>query len=491
MFETTRIVALATVLAAAAFAGCLGDEQDASQLGAQQAEYEPEAGAASPDPGTLSSAYRLTGLWGGEPKMGSTSDGTLWVVAHDRMLTSTDGGASWEESWKFASQDDEAPASLVGPDNGVLTNFDPMMAVDPATDRVYFAGMWPALACSHLAWTDDGGDTWTERGPACPLGEMDHQKLVLGPRPDATPAWDGGSYPSVAYLCYSTAAIVAGGDPLPGPKASYSQVRCGTSYDGGTSWTTRTVVADQQTDGCTASLGPADIGPEGTVALSLANRGLCEPARIAFSQDTGISWRMLEPPLDQPARGDDAMIRFGPNGTLWMAYTGVDNRTHVVGTPDLGDTWHGPIDVTPPDVDSTVFNALGVGAEGRLAVAYLGTSGTDAWADDVDGDERWHLHIAAVGDATGDAAVEVEQVTPDEDPVQIGRICMSGATCEGSRNLLDFIGSVVAPNGTFYVSYTEGCVDACAGDPDAGAEDSDATRTAVAWLDGWSLRRRG
>lgn len=474
---------LAIAFLASPWAGCLGPSEDRS--------LDPQTADADPSEGGLAAAYHVTPFVGGEPTIGATSNGTLWVVAHDRMLASTDGGQSWSESWKFAPQDDEAPASLVGDDNGVVTNHDPMMAVDPATDRVYFAGMWPALACSHLAWSDDGGESWTERGPACQIPEMDHQKLVTGPSPEDAPSVAGQAYPTVAYLCYGTANVRLHDDEYgTGAEASRAETKCGVSYDGGRTWSLRSVAAAATVDDCAGNIGPPDVGPEGTLALPVPGPFLCDSGWIAITQDTGLSWQLLEVPGGEALRGDDPMIRFGPEGTLWMAYTGFDNRTRVIGTPDLGETWHGPIDVTPTDVNSTVFNALGVGADGRLAVAYLGTNETDAWADHVDGDERWHLHIAAVEDASGeDPEVRHVQATPDGDPVQIGRICMSGATCEGSRNLLDFIGGTVAPDGTFYVSYTEGCVDACAGNPDAEPQDSRARRTAVAWIDGWPLER--
>lgn len=71
-----------------------------------------------------------------------------------------------------------------------------------------------------------------------------------------------------------------------------------------------------------------------------------------------------------------------------------------------------------------------------------------------------------------------------EDPVQVG--CAFDGTGRGDcRNMLDFIDAAMAPNGSFVVSYTEGCVEACksADHP----SQSNEQQVAIAGLRGFDL----
>ena len=79
------------------------------------------------------------------------------------------------------------------------------------------------------------------------------------------------------------------------------------------------------------------------------------------------------------------------------------------------------------------------------------------------------------------------QVTPTDDPVQVGCIAMRSGVIE-CRNLLDFIDTGAAPDGRFYAAYTEGCTKGCAENPHAMPSDSRDIQTALASIDGWSLQ---
>jgi hypothetical protein len=178
-------------------------------------------------------------------------------------------------------------------------------------------------------------------------------------------------------------------------------------------------------------------------------------------------------------------------------------------SPDFGATWDGVWNITAPGLTSTRFHVMSSGADGRLAMAYLGTEfprGTN-WT--LEGEEQvwegapidappnatWHLYIVtAEGADTNAPRFTSYQVTPDDDPVQVG--CSweggGGGGPRSCRNLLDFIDSAVHPDGTFYVTYTEGCSLrlACAPvDPAAPPDEMDSRdrEVAVAWIEGWSL----
>jgi hypothetical protein len=109
-------------------------------------------------------------------------------------------------------------------------------------------------------------------------------------------------------------------------------------------------------------------------------------------------------------------------------------------------------------VKGTVFTNIIGGSDGRIAVAYLGTTTAVETPDDAPGSTRWHLYVGMSLDANTEAPTFVTvRVTPADDPVQIGSICVA-LPCSGSdRNLLDFMGMAVAPDGRPWAAYADGC----------------------------------
>jgi len=162
--------------------------------------------------------------------------------------------------------------------------------------------------------------------------------------------------------------------------------------------------------------------------------------------------------------------------------TGITDSGAVFGTAgdqlirstDHGETW---------EVVNEIGEEVTVTDAGELGIGFLGTEDTDAGPDQAPEDARWHLYnVVSLDQGTGSPTFTSHQVTPDEDPVQVGRICTGGVGCGEKRNLLEFIDNDVHPDGTLYTIYTEGCVDDCAEDPDG--EKSTAREIAWARLDG-------
>ncbi|MDX1611827.1 MAG: sialidase family protein [Candidatus Thermoplasmatota archaeon] len=411
--------------------------------------------------------YLLTGHEGAEPNMGFTQSGAMFVTASDKVLRSTDEGESWEVVYHFVNQDDGV---IPTQERGAVRTFDPMLWVDPVTDIVYADPMYPPLACTHLAWSEDDGETWFERPGVCHPGVMDHQKLATGlPGPQAPPM-AGVAHETVLYQCYN----------------SLLATLCGTSYDGGLTWINHQVAGDEVRHGCGGINGHPAASPDGVVAVPITS---CHEPGLAMSWDNGVSWSFQTLPGATGIDSIDAEVAWSPDGVLYYSFRGDDHITYLSYSTDEGESWVGPIRVTPPGVTSTVFHALAAGPGGKLAVGFLGTEDTDAGPDGADDDARWHLYLVTTEDALAEAPVFTShQATPEEDPVQVGRICMGGVGCDdGSRNLLDFIDGGVSPDGTFHVAYTEGCVDGCAGEEDASPEDSRSRIISIARLDGWTL----
>ena len=435
--------------------------------------------------GTPGFAY--VSAYGPEPNIGVTSSGAVFTSAFSTVMRSTDGGLNWTPVHTHYIP---GAAETAGDNN------DPMLWVDQWTDTVYNAPMFPILTCASVYASTDDGATWpAQPTPACGDAPLDHQKLASGPAgPDANAFVDLDLHPTVLYLCYNGVAVT----------------NCAVSYDGGTTWpvnrptivnTVGLVVPQEQPSNLAPCLsgqnGHPTVSYQGVVAMM--RTWSCLQPVLTYSTDSGLTWvNVAGPgfpggpsPLLEGANvhSIDPEVAFTPDGTMYVLFQSHDHHAYLARTADLGATWEGPFDVTPPGTGSTVFAALGAGDDGRIAMAFLAANATGSSVA-VPEETRWHLHIVTSEDAAADDPTFVAyQATPDEDPVQVGQIHQGGGT-DGDRNLLDFIDGAVAPDGSFYVSFTDGCssFNECSALPrDEQTNEFRGSAGAVAWLKGWSL----
>ncbi len=460
---------LAILLVTAVLAGCLGDKAD---LAPRDAVSAPATGtgiavfggdatpAVSGKPG-----YVLLDHSGAEPNIGITSDGSIFVTSGSVVMRSQDNGTTWQAVQTHTQM-----------------NSDPMLWVDLLTDRVYHAPMFPILLCSTLYWSDDFGATWaTNPAVECGRGPYDHQKLASGrPGPEANPL-AGVLHPTVLYMCYNAVAVT----------------NCGVSYDGGQTWpvdrSTQVNLVPRPTEGAAVITGCGSgqnghptSAPDGTMVFARNGPG-CPRPFLTMSRDSGLTWSVVPGPGTPTPTALDPEVAFTPDGTLYLLYQDADFRNLLARSHDMGQSWEGPWDVMPPGTTSASFQALATGSNGRIAMAFLTTRDGTGSPSDVNDTARWALHMVTSEDADADLPTFVAyQVTPDADPVQVGCVFQGGGSTP-CRNLLDFIDGSVAPDGTFYVAYAEGCTSQECLAPDATGDDSRDRQTAVAFLRDWSL----
>ncbi|MFO1532631.1 MAG: sialidase family protein [Thermoplasmatota archaeon] len=463
------------VLGLLVLAGCLDFGKSrpppptTTSSGAMVFQADGETVVPVPLPAAFGSGMRVasvsTGFHGAEPNVGITAKGNVFVSAYESILRSTDEGGTWVEVHHM----------------GLGQTFDPMLWVDVPTGRVYSIHIYPDKTCSTLIYSDDADvaqPTWREIPLRCPSLVVDHEKLATGP-PAGALAPVGGlmPFPRLVSLCYN----------------KLSSTHCAMSLDGGLSYPMDNQV--DATPGGAAPGTPANCGglnghqthgSDGTIYLPYGYD--CRKGRLAVSTDGGVTWTRHA--FDEAELELDPEVTVTPDGTAYYLYRGTDQAMHILRSTDRFASHDGPFRVSPPEVKGTVFAGLTSGSDGRIAVAYLGTTDTDAGPDDAGPATVWNLYAGMSLDAGAAAPTFVTvRVNPADDPVQRGAICHSKECKAGDRNLLDFIDLSVGPDGRFWASFADGCTSAAcrtAGQRDA-ATSRDDTAT-VAWLlDGPSL----
>ncbi|HUR68375.1 MAG TPA: sialidase family protein [Candidatus Thermoplasmatota archaeon] len=391
-----------------------------------------------PAPTAASMVFDLVSLEheGGEPTMGIDSEGRAYVISDASIFRSDDQGATWT---------DVTPS----PNNWPVGSLDPYIYVDRDTDRVYADHLY--VGCSYLLWSDDHGASWTANPGACGRPGNDHQTVASGV-PVGVPTV---GYPKVVYYGYNDAAPVGLG-VLPNQGAT-SVAR---SVNGGVAWEPAVIAIGP--DHCGGLNGHIATAPDGTVYVPSAG---CDEPVVAVSRDSGSSWEVT--PIDTKGHGrsepgDDPSLAVDDAGNAFLVWPGKDARMYGALSTDAGKTFGAPFAVSPPHVNSSLMPTSVAGAAGRVAFAYYGTSDTVGdWksvnSDDASKDTRWHVFVTYSLDALSATPTwTTVQVTPDDDPVQVGSI-HNGGGGDPDRNLLDFFDMAAGPDGKIMIVFTDGC----------------------------------
>ena len=386
-----------------------------------------------------------TGLAGatnaGEPSLGvNGSTGAMMYQAGTNTLklaVNAAGAATWT---------DVTPASSV-------FNIDPILATDRTSGRTYAGGL--AGECSVLNYSDNDGGSWTQMGNAC-TGVVDHESIGGGAWKGSAPL--GSTYSRAVYYC-----------------AQSSSDACATSSNGGLTFGAPVVVSGA----CGSLHGHVKVSADGTAYLPNAHCGGL--AGGAITTNSGGAWSSYTiPGSSEPANGFDPSVATTPDNTLYESWQAANNHPFVAVSKTHGSTWTTPVDLgttmSPAIVNST-FQAVTAGDNGRVAVAYLGsTTGGDPFAQGWPG--VWDLYVSY----SYDGGTTWSTVKATTDPVQRGWMCASGTTCGSGRNLLDFMDANLTKDGRVVVGYADGCVGACAAAGGTEAQSTAANAT-VAYQD--------
>ncbi|HEX2021579.1 MAG TPA: sialidase family protein [Candidatus Thermoplasmatota archaeon] len=410
---------------------------------------------------------------GAEPNTGVTSSGAVFVTAGDSVFRSRDKGLTWEEVHRLVP-----PGYPLMPDQ--WRSYDPMLWVDTDTDRVYVNHMNPAIFCTYMAWSDDDGESWFERPYSCLLPQLDHQKVMTArPGPQAKTGTLPG-YPNVLYVCVNKRVeVIPIENPVstgtPADSAGNLGTTCFVSLDGGYTYAYETAAYVNDQD-CGNINGHPAAYPDGTVVLILGNLGgksCVRPLTAIVTEDNGLTWepRVCDAELGQ--KEIDADVTVTPDGTAYALYRDDDHLPYLLRTTDKFRTCE-TFKVAPPDITVATFAGITSGDDGRVAMAWLGTRDPQepgVEPSNVTPGTTWHLFVTTSFDAASENPTFVtQQVTPEEDPVQVGCVWLhgGGGGPQSCRNLLDFIDMTRDPDGRYVVAITDGCTprNGCSGTPE-------------------------
>jgi hypothetical protein len=367
------------------------------------------------------------------------------------MFKSSDGGATWSDiSPKIAGRN-------VPPE----TN-DPYIYVDPGTGRAFNFHMAPALTCSMLSFTDNGGSatpTWTTNPAGCfPTVVWDHQTMVAA-KPRVLPTV---GYPNILHQCVN---------------AVYAEM-CSRSLNGGLTWSPPAVVHANTfiSSLCGTQTGHLAAAPDGTVYLPTPQCGT-RPA-VYVSRDDGLTWTKhviadMEIPFLDPTIAVDAL------GNVYAAWVDEKGTLFFNVSKDLGVTWSSPV---PAATGITgAMPAIAVGDPGRIAIAFPGTDDlVNGFASEPlpRSEEAWYPYYTVSYNALDPSPTFESFSASGTDPIERGHACNGGTRC-GYQ--VDFIDAVIGPNGLPYAAFADGCTNTnCINNPAAANNEGSTGKGVVA-----------
>lgn len=377
-----------------------------------------------------------------EPTIGATSNGDLYFSTtparvasgwQANIAKSTDRGPTWKQ----------VGPGVAGQTNPPETN-DPYIYVDPSTDRIFTFHMSPALLCSIMSFSDDGGRSWMTNPRGCsPTVIWDHQTMVAAKPRNV----DTMGYPNVLHQCVN---------------AVYAAM-CAQSLDGGLTWgpSFPVHVNEEIVELCGAQHGHLAASPDGRVYLPTSRCGT--RPMVYISGDDGQTWnKSVIADMDTPFV--DPSVSVDSKGNLYAAFIDESGWLYFATSRNNGKSWSKAIRVAKGY--TTNMPVIVAGDPGKIAIAYPATNDlpdgykTKGYNDPGDWVKTvaWGANFTVSYNALDKRPDFRTVVATGNDPIGRGQICYAATRC---RFLIDFIEAVIGPDGRPYASFVDGCLGKC------------------------------
>jgi hypothetical protein len=394
-----------------------------------------------------------TGARALEPSLGFTRDGRVLFQGWELRSGGPNGlPAAPVVRRSDASRERWEDVSPLGPVNSL----DPYLEVDDRTGRIFSVNYTGDGQCSSVSSSDDEGASW-RHSPIGACAGFDGQSLATGPPVSSTTI----GYPDLVYYC--TGATPASAQPGTSPV-------CSKSLDGGlvfapTGGTPWPPVDDQAQDDVFGPwAGNPVVASDGVLHISKRHRGQPE---VATSRDEGATWERVQAAANGSG-GQTPRLALDAQNRLVMAYVGADHLPYLVTSVDRAKTWSAPLSLTPPGLREAALPWPAIAADGRVVVAYVGSTNSPAKAPYYaycnsllspceQGDyatTSWHGYMTLVhGAFSGRRQLLTATVNPPERPLFVGG-CSADGACKA---VLDFIDADFGPDGDAYAAFVDDC----------------------------------
>ncbi|MGH2735712.1 MAG: sialidase family protein, partial [Actinomycetota bacterium] len=313
----------------------------------------------------------------------------------------------------------------------------------------------------QVSTSDDEGETWTS-STVPQSWNSDHQNLFAGPPPQGAPEPVG--YPEVVYLCS------IGGGALAGYGTATT---CTRSFDGGLTFSPSGEPAflDGQNEDsghfgisghCGGETGHGFADRKGLVYLA---RGWCGQPWLAISKDAGQSWTRVQvaktgmPESPGGLQEHEAGVVADPAGNVYVVWTGRDRLPYLAISRNGGKSFGRAMMIGPPGLRESSLPTIDVGDNGRLAIAYIGSTNAPGGKSPTgEGpkykDATWNGYVTVTASALDRRPIfYTANINKEGDPLVRG-----GCPILRCQQQFDFIDVVIGPDGTPWTSMVDGCL---------------------------------
>ncbi len=424
---------VAVLAGAVLFGSVLASSGQAAEPDRRATAHRGGAKAVAAAPGPVAKLFRV-GHNAGEPTLGLSRDGAIFMTASSGCVTSclgqpqsletvAPGGRSVRVSrdkgrtWKDVSPG----AAGVSPH---VASLDPYILVDKTGDGERIFTMDLYLGCSELSYSDDQGATWITNPAACGEPVNDHQTLFAG-KPVSSPLL---GYGKILYYCFNHPAFT----------------KCTKSLDGGLTFIpTAQIVAPE----CSGLNGHGVVDSKGVIYIPL---GVCGMPKLAISRDEGNTWQVVQVAPGGADSGPDPSVAVDAKNNLYYLYGDKGLRPTLVTSVNGGKSWSKPVDVGAPGVKQANLATITVGAPGKVAFAYYGTTSDAAKG-------AWNGYLGMGIDVLGKNPLFYSaSVNKPANPLKV-----NGCGPGRCGRVLDFIDVEIGPDGAPYAVYVDACLATC------------------------------